>query len=342
MKALYAVQATGNGHISRAKEIIPYLRTNIEVDVLLSGTSSEIELGFPIRFRLKGLSFEFGKNGGINIFKSIFKLNFWQFFKDVKRLPLKEYDFVINDFEPVSAWACVIKKKHCIALSHQYSLLNNKAPKPIKNSKLSNLILRYYAPSSIGYGFHFKPYTSNTYLPIIKKEFKNVFSPIKKNFFVVYLPAFDDNKIIGVLSKIHKTNWVVFSKHTKKKYKVDNIKIRPVSNKSFNRKLMNCRGVLCGAGFETPSEALFLKKKLLVIPMKNQYEQQCNAMALKEIGVPVIYDFNKKNIKKLKDWISSKKIIRVDFSESPRKVINRLFIDYIKIKSKEKILSSYN
>ena len=342
MKALYAVQATGNGHISRAKEIIPCLRTNIEVDVLLSGTSSEIELGFPIRFRLKGLSFEFGKNGGINIFKSIFKLNFWQFFKDLKRLPLKEYDFVINDFEPVSAWACVIKKKHCIALSHQYSLLNNKAPKPIKNSKLSNLILRYYAPSSIGYGFHFKPYTSNTYLPIIKKEFKNVFSPIKKNFFVVYLPAFDDNKIIGVLSKIHKTNWVVFSKHTKKKYKVDNIKIRPVSNKSFNRKLMNCRGVLCGAGFETPSEALFLKKKLLVIPMKNQYEQQCNAMALKEIGVPVIYDFNKNNIKKLKDWISSKKIIRVDFSESPRKVINRLFIDYIKIKSKEKILSSYN
>ena len=342
MKALYAVQATGNGHISRAKEIIPYLRTNIEVDVLLSGTSSEIELGFPIRFRLKGLSFEFGKNGGINIFKSIFKLNFWQFFKDLKRLPLKEYDFVINDFEPVSAWACVIKKKHCIALSHQYSLLNNKAPKPIKNSKLSNLILRYYAPSSIGYGFHFKPYTSNTYLPIIKKEFKNVFSPIKKNFFVVYLPAFDDNKIIGVLSKIHKTNWVVFSKYTKKKYKVDNIKIRPVSNKNFNRKLMNCRGVLCGAGFETPSEALFLKKKLLVIPMKNQYEQQCNAMALKEIGVPVIYDFNKKNIKKLKDWISSKKIIRVDFSESPRKVINRLFIDYIKIKSKEKILSSYN
>ena len=61
-------------------------------------------------------------------------------------------------------------------------------------------------------------------------------------------------------------------------------------------------------------------------------------MALKEIGVPVIYDFNKNNIKKLKDWISSKKIIRVDFSESPRKVVNQLFIDYIKLKSKEKIL----
>ncbi|MBL6648488.1 MAG: hypothetical protein ISP57_06205, partial [Flavobacteriaceae bacterium] len=186
-------------------------------------------------------------------------LDIWQFFKDLIRLTLKEYDFVINDFEPVSAWACVIKKKHCIALSHQYSLLNNKVPKPIKNSILSNLILRYYAPSSIGYGFHFKTYNSKTYFPIIKKEFKSVFSPLKKNYFVVYLPSFDDKIIIDVLSKIHKTNWVVFSKHTKKKYKVDNIKIRPVSNKSFNKKLMNCRGVLCGAGFETPSEALYLK-----------------------------------------------------------------------------------
>ncbi|MBL6649865.1 MAG: glycosyl transferase, partial [Flavobacteriaceae bacterium] len=92
----------------------------------------------------------------------------------------------------------------------------------------------------------------------------------------------------------------------------------------------------------TPSEALYLKKKLLVIPMKNQYEQQCNAMALKEIGVPVIYDFNIKSIKKLKDWISSKKIVGVDFSESPNKVINQLFIDYIKMKSKEKILCNYN
>jgi len=43
-------------------------------------------------------------------------------------------------------------------------------------------------------------------------------------------------------------------------------------------------GVFCGAGFETPAEAMFLKKKLMVIPMKGQYEQQCNAAALEEIG----------------------------------------------------------
>ena len=99
---------------------------------------------------------------------------------------------------------------------------------------------------------------------------------------------------------------------------------------------------MCGAGFETPSEALYLKKKLLVIPMKNQYEQQCNAEALKDMGVSVIYDLNQKNIKFIEDWIKSKKIIKVDYSESPQKVINQIIIDYIKKISDDKRIHTFN
>jgi len=39
---------------------------------------------------------------------------------------------------------------------------------------------------------------------------------------------------------------------------------------------------------ETPAEALFFKKKLMVIPMKGQYEQLYNAECLKQLGVPII------------------------------------------------------
>lgn len=341
MKVLYAIQATGNGHISRAKELIPLLQKHLEVDVLLSGTSADIELGLPVRYRFRGLSFVFGKNGGIDIWKTILTMNFWQFFKDVRRLPLKQYDFVINDFEPVSAWACVWRKSHCIALSHQYSLLTPHVPKPPQKARFSDFILKHYAPASVGYGFHFKSYNSSVFLPIIKKELKSV-SPIKKNYFVVYLPAFDDQKIIKALSKIHKTNWVVFSKHTKEKYTFGNIKVKPISSKVFNKKLINCRGVLCGAGFETPAEALHLKKKLMVIPMKNQYEQQCNAEALKKLGVPILYDLKKGDLTEIKTWIKSKKIVKVDYSESPQRVINQIFIDYIKKESKQHIIHEFN
>lgn len=338
MKLLYAIQATGNGHISRAKELIPLLQKHVEVDVLLSGTSADIELGLPVRYRFKGLSFVFGKNGGIDVWKTILSMNFWQFLKDIKRLPLDEYEFIINDFEPVSAWACVFTNTHCIALSHQYSLLLNNVPKPRKRAKFSNFILKYYAPSTLGYGFHFKSYNSSVFLPIIKSEIKSV-SPIKKNYFVVYLPAYDDQKIIKALSKFNKTNWVVFSKHCKEKYSHGNISVKPISTKKFNKKLINCRGVLCGAGFETPAEALYLNKKLLVIPMKNQYEQQCNAEALKKLGIPVINGLEKKDLEVIKSWIKSKKIIKVNYSETPQKVINQIFIDYIRNESRKMINS---
>jgi len=43
-----------------------------------------------------------------------------------------------------------------------------------------------------------------------------------------------------------------------------------------------------GGGFQSTAEALYLKKKLLVIPMFDQYEQKCNAAALQEMGVDIL------------------------------------------------------
>jgi UDP-N-acetylglucosamine:LPS N-acetylglucosamine transferase len=51
MKIFYAVQATGNGHISRAMEVIPYLENYGEVDVFLSGANSTLELSMPVKYR---------------------------------------------------------------------------------------------------------------------------------------------------------------------------------------------------------------------------------------------------------------------------------------------------
>ena len=81
-------------------------------------------------------------------------------------------------------------------------------------------------------------------------------------------------------------------------------------------------GVLCGAGFETPAEALFMKKKLMVIPMKGQYEQHCNAAALKEMGVPVIKSLKAKHADKIKKWIDSENIITVDYPDITESIIN--------------------
>ena len=62
----------------------------------------------------------------------------------------------------------------------------------------------------------------------------------------------------------------------------------PISNEGFTKSMIESAGVITGAGFETPAEALYLGKKLLCLPIRGQYEQLCNAAALKELGVPVV------------------------------------------------------
>lgn len=65
MKILYAIQGTGNGHLSRAMDIIPILQRKGELDILVSGIQGDLELPYPVKYKFLGLSFIFGKKGGI-------------------------------------------------------------------------------------------------------------------------------------------------------------------------------------------------------------------------------------------------------------------------------------
>lgn len=58
MKVLYAIQGTGNGHLSKARDIVPALqKRNIELDILVSGTQADISIPYPIKYQLNGWSF---------------------------------------------------------------------------------------------------------------------------------------------------------------------------------------------------------------------------------------------------------------------------------------------
>lgn len=321
MKILYAIQGTGNGHLSRARDIIPILQQKGDLDILVSGIQADVSLPYPVKYTFKGLSFIFGKKGGVDLLATYKKSNLKQLVKEINSLPVEEYDLIINDFEPVSAWACKMKHKTCIGLSHQSAVINKKSPKSKKADPIGKAVLNNYAPVTETYGFHFEKFDDNIFTPVIRDQIRNAISETKK-YYTVYLPAYSDERIINVLSTFKNVQWEVFSKHTKKEYKEKNIHIRPINNDDFIDSLINCKGILCGAGFETPAEALYLKKKLLVIPMKGQYEQQCNAAALKKIGVPVIKSLKQKHIATIQAWIDSDQFILVDYPNETEKIID--------------------
>ena len=330
MKILYAIQGTGNGHLSRAQEVIPALMRRAQVDVLVSGTQSDVELPFPITYRFKGFSFVFGKNGGINYWKTIRTNNIIRLILEIRACKVNEYDLVINDFEPISAWASYFNQRtRCVALSHQSALLSESVPKPERRSVIGELILKYYAPTLIHYGLHFQRYEQKINLPIIRSAIRQ--QQIKeKKYYVVYLPSYSDEKIIAVLSKLsNRIKWRIFSKHTANAYQIKNFHVKPIGSGQFEKSLAYCRGVICGAGFETPAEALYLEKKLLVIPMKGQYEQHYNAAALKALGIPVLPEFTEANLNELKSWLNSKQQLVFDVPDKTQFIIDQIITNFI-------------
>jgi len=323
VKILYAIQGTGNGHLSRARDIIPILQTKGEVDILISGTQADVDLPHSITYRFNGLSFIFGKKGGVDLLETYKKSNIRKLFSEINSLPVENYDIVINDFEPVSAWACYLKNKNCIGLSHQSAVLNKNAPQPKHVDVLGKSILKNYAPVTAQYGFHFNSYDENIFTPVIRQQVRKL-QTRNKGHYTVYLPAYNDERIIEILKEFPETKWEVFSKHNKEKMQLNNISVCKVNNDAFIKSISNSAGVLCGAGFETPAEALFMKKKLMVIPMKGQYEQHCNAAALKEMGVPVIKSLKAKHIDKIKNWIDAGSVIPVDYPDITESIIDNI------------------
>ncbi|KHJ39096.1 hypothetical protein PBAC_06960 [Pedobacter glucosidilyticus] len=327
MKILYAIQGTGNGHISRAKEIVPLLQQYGELDILVSGTQADITLQQEVKYQFHGFSFVFGKKGGVDHWKSYQVMNLRRFWKDMRSIPLNDYDLIINDFEPLTAWACKLQGKRSVSLSHQAAFISDKTPRPQKKGLYAEWILKYYAPTTDHVGFHFQPYDDFIYTPVIRSEIRAL-NPKNFGHYTVYLPAVDDKILVKYLHLFPKVRWHVFSKHQKTPYQYGNVWVKPITNNDYNKSLENCEGLLTGGGFEGPAEALYLGKKVLLVPMKYQFEQECNAEAARLMGVPVVNDINKKFVSYLDTWIKEDFKIKVDFPNQTAAIVEKVVNTY--------------
>lgn len=310
MNILYAVQGTGNGHLSRAREIIPHLLNYGDVDLLVSGTNSDVALPYIIKYKKHGLSFVNAKQGNVDYFKSFKQLKPIRFFKDILTFPVNDYDVVLNDFEPLTAWACKLRNKPCIALSHQSAFLSKYTPRPKQTEAIPEFILRNYAPTSDAIGFHFNEYDTFIKKPIIRSEIRQL-EVTEKNHIAVYLPAYHDQFLINHLFNIRDFEWHIFSKHCKTPYRVNHIKVLPIENTLFLKSLASSSGLITGGGFESPAEAMYLNKKVMSIPILGQYEQCCNAISLKKMGVTVVAKINRNFYNRVMGWLEFGNIVDV-------------------------------
>jgi len=281
MRILYGVQATGNGHITRARTMAPALAAaGIEVDYLFSGRPHE-EL-FSMEpfgdFRcLPGLTFAI-KAGRIQYLNTALNNNMVRFIRDVRTLDLRPYDLVLTDFEPVTAWAAKIQKRPSVAIGHQYAFFHD-IPKA-KNNPLASAIIRFFAPGETQIGLHWDHFNLPILPPLIERP--KLSATVERGSILIYLPFEDTNEVIRLLEPFSNYRFQVYCA-TEVRKEIGNITLKPFSRETFQRDLACCEGVISNSGFELASEALQYGKKILVKPLKGQMEQWSNAAALTQL-----------------------------------------------------------
>ncbi|MGP8307120.1 MJ1255/VC2487 family glycosyltransferase [Vibrio sp. YIC-376] len=318
MKILYGVQGTGNGHIARARAMSnAFAQRDVQVDFLFSGRAPEkyfsMEAFGDYQTR-RGFTF-ITEKGSVNYTKTALNNNLIQFFKEVNQLELSGYDLILNDFEPVTAWAARKQKKPSIGISHQNAF---RYPVPLKGASwLDKSVIEHFAPSQHHLGLHWYHFDQPILPPIINTLASQEQSD---NFVLVYLPFESIEDIADLLFHFNQQSFICYHPDVIESETVENIELRPLCHTNFQHHLHRCSGVIANGGFELPSEALSLGKKLLLKPLAGQFEQQSNVATLENLGLATSMD--SLDISTVRYWLKEQQAESVKYPDVAQAIVN--------------------
>lgn len=319
MKVFYGIQGTGNGHITRGRIMARELHAaEIAVTYQFTGRAKDqffdMEIFKDHQLR-DGLTFSVN-NGKINHLKTVLQSKPVRFLKDIKELDLSDYDLVICDFEPVTAWAARQQKKKTIGVSHQYAF-QYQIPRA-GGDFISEAVMKNFAPVDTGIGLHWHHFDQTILPPIIATP--DIPQHTQKNKIVAYLPFENQQHLVELLSPFRDYEFNIYSFVPYQNHAYEHIQCKPLSLHGFQRDLHDCVGIICNAGFELSSEALYLGKKLLVKPVHAQMEQTSNAAALVELGYGQA--MNKIDRVIIEQWLHEKKAVRITYPNTARYLVD--------------------
>jgi len=301
MRVLYGVQATGNGHISRARAMGKYLQAEgIAVDFLFSGRPADqlFDMQQFGDYQVKtGLTFV-TEQGQISYPKTALRAKPLELWRDIRKLDCSAYDLVLTDFEPITAWAARMQKKRSVAFGHQYAFLH-QIPQT-HATPLSRNIFKFFAPGQQQIGLHWHHFNQPILPPIVDLE--PAANTADTNKVLVYLPFENQNKVLQWLQPLTQYQFYLYGPGLSKSQH-GHIQCSGPCVDEFKRDLHQSNAVISNAGFELVSEALQLQKRILVKALQGQMEQQSNALALTQLQLGQSTDTLNTDV--IKTWLAS-------------------------------------
>jgi uncharacterized protein (TIGR00661 family) len=281
MDIAYGVTGVGIGHAIRSKTVIRHLLSKgHKIKVFSYGMAYEIlKKSFDDVHKINGLEMFYENNKlrpaktfFVNLFKLPCKIA-KNFFIMKKFRP----DVVITDFEPMTYFFGKFKKIKVISIDNIniISLMNTPGLKNKKARFLARIAAKLINPRSDEYIITAFPSEKNGVFPPVLREEILCAKPSLKQHCVVYLTSKDTEKtIIKALSRINK-KFLVYG--LGKRFFSGNIIFKDFNEREFIKNLASASAVICYGGFSLISEALYLGKPTMVIPIKDHYEQLLNA-----------------------------------------------------------------
>ena len=293
MKILYGIAGEGLGHAIRCKPILEHLIKKHNVIILCGGRAYEFykkkmpnitrEIG-AFRLAFNSNRIEVGKT----IFNNLFSLpdTIRKSFKIKGIIEDFRPDVIISDFEPFSAYFAILYKIPSIAIDNQNIAINTEID---TKSKL-NRFFSYFVIKSLSPKSNYFLITSFFY-PKIKKNNTFLFSPIlreeilgktgkKGKHVLLYLHNIKDS-IINSLNKIDE-KFILYGDNLY--WKSKNVLSKKFNEVSFIKDFINCKAIICNGGFTTLSEAIYLRKPIICIPIGGHHEQILNAEYVEKLG----------------------------------------------------------
>jgi len=201
---------------------------------------------------------------------------------------------VISDFEPFSAWWAWRNRVPFISIDHEHMLTLCKLEHRSENwfARLTaSVVTECHYVGAVAYiviNFFKTPLRIDSAVltpPIVRPVVRALEAGEGEHILLYSTTGKGEKKLRDMLGKFGGQKFHVYGFDKSGEYK--NCIFKERSTEGFLADLAGARGVIASAGFSLISECLYLKKKMLLLPVAGQYEQIINGHYIEKLGLGI-------------------------------------------------------
>jgi uncharacterized protein (TIGR00661 family) len=288
------------GHAMRSGEIISWLQSQKhEVHAYAGGAGSAYLRSLSHVTPIPHLHFIIreGKVRGIRtLFSNLIHLPwyFWSFSLRLYEGLVHRPDVIITDYEPLTAWTAFFLRIPLLSIDNQHSITDVDSSRiPFSFGKITyQFFTRCMVPfpqKTLIFSFISLQTTTpraTLIAPVVKKSIQRT-RTCTKTHFLVYLSGSNES-LIPLFQSFSPFSFIVYGLGRSEQR--GNVTLKKFDEHSFVNDLASCKGFITNGGMTSLSEALFLRKPILCVPLAGQSEQQANASFLIQTGNGIMGD----------------------------------------------------